>query len=189
MRLRFPRPSIKGFPPQLKRKGEGGERRGEGQGRKGTEGWVKSETGQPGIVCSCPVARRALRLAALPHPASRSHMLRHAILSLRSGRTFNSPVSSSGATRCLVSSSDAAMAADEAAVAAEVWGDDPRPRTTMTHDDHEHGDTTRTFDQGLELRGFPLWGFHLCSFFLYYPENLVTVTSRIAGVESFPQGR
>ena len=81
------------------------------------------------------------------------------------------------------------MAADEAAVAAEVWGDDPRPRTTMTHDDHDHGDTTRTFDQGLELRGFPLWGFHLCSFFLYYPENLVTVTSRIAGVESFPQGR
>ena len=75
-------------------------------------------------------------------------------------------MSSSGATRCQVNRSDAAMAAHEAAVAVEVCGDDPRPLTMMTHDDHDHGNTTRTFDQCLELRGFPLRGFHLCSFFI-----------------------
>jgi hypothetical protein len=48
---------------------------------------VKPETVSQELFPLAPAARRPLRLAALPHPASCSQMLRYAILSLRCGRT------------------------------------------------------------------------------------------------------
>ena len=48
---------------------------------------MKPGAGQPGIVGPWRRLRCARSAWALPHPASRSHMLRHAILCLRSERT------------------------------------------------------------------------------------------------------
>jgi hypothetical protein len=48
---------------------------------------VKPGAGQPGIVGPWRWLRCTRSAWALTHPASRSHMLRHAILCLRSGRT------------------------------------------------------------------------------------------------------
>jgi hypothetical protein len=87
------------------------------QKREGWPRWVKPEAGQPGIVGPWRRHRGARSAWALPHPASRSHMLRHAIVRLRSGWTRSGEQlmshDSSGATRCQVTSPGAAKGADD----------------------------------------------------------------------------
>jgi hypothetical protein len=55
--------------------GRGRKEEMRGRTRKGTEGWVKPEEGQPGIFGPWRRQRGVLSAWALPHPASRSHML------------------------------------------------------------------------------------------------------------------
>ena len=54
---------------------------------KGSIGIGEAGARQPGIFGPWRWQRGARSAWALPHPASRSHILRHAILCLRSGRT------------------------------------------------------------------------------------------------------